>query len=229
MGRLAVDHSEPFRRSFGRLAEFSARAVGPGLLLASASFLLFLIAGTAFGPASLYVFILLHGLFVSAITRFLFDPPASWEVLYDSRVLLAGIGVTLAITPFALLDMEASDFICADGKLRPSAIPPLPWFLIGWAALLLAAVPTRLLGWGRQVRLLSLPHRIVLTAPFAILVMLLGKPFLTKRMDCEPPFDGWGLFEGGLFLLPLLGLFLFVASLSAAVLSATFVAGGAKD
>ena len=64
---------------------------------------------------------------------------------------------------------------------------------------------------------------MILTAPITFLVLFLSVPFERKIIDCTPPFDGWGLFEGGMVLIPLLGLFLFAATLGAAILAATFV------
>jgi hypothetical protein len=66
-------------------------------------------------------------------------------------------------------------------------------------------------------------RRLLPLLAFLPLVLLLGLPFERHVPNCVPPFDGWGMFEGGAVLWPLLGLFLFVMSFSMAALSAAFV------
>ena len=72
-----------------------------------------------------------------------------------------------------------------------------------------------------QPPLIPIWRRAVLLLPFVPFLWFFGHFFQFREVICTPPFDnpGWGLFEGGLFLLPLLGIYWFVSSFSLGVLS----------
>ena len=223
---MTIVRDEALSASFGRLAEMLRRAIAPGLILAFMSLGSLFVIGAALPVAAPAAFFLFHGVFVIALTRRLIHPRLRLLKCLDSRSWAGGLLLTAAIGPFVLLDWSSASYSCADGRVIASslsAVPALPWFLIGWLTLTLGAVPTRLACWAKGARLLWLPQRILMTVPLASLVLFFGLPFERKTIDCTPPFDGWGLFEGGAILFPLLALFLFSASLSAAALAAAFV------
>ncbi|MGB3847775.1 MAG: hypothetical protein WA940_18035 [Sphingopyxis sp.] len=201
-----------------RLAGLTASAILPAFGLAIASTIL--IVGLSFVMPFLMVVLPLpaHGLFVVLLTRHLLHEPLhlGWR---ESSVALG-----LAAIMFAAiwLDQLGTNARCGDGRMyEPSTLPQLPWAWIGWGLLVVTALPSRLLGYPAR-RLLSWPERVILAAPFAAAVLFTGLPFQRAIDDCAI-IEGWGLFEGGLFLIPLLALFLFTLSFSIAVLSAAFV------
>lgn len=219
-----------------RLARLTVGAILPGLGLAIASTALLTgivviapaiipeaawraaPAAALIGFAALALPLIAHGLFVTLLMRRLLREPwrCGWRQL--------GTAFILAAIMFGgiWLDGLGTNAICADGKMRvPSTLPQLPWAWIGWALLVGTALPSRLLGYP-AARLLHWSDRVILAAPFAAAVFVTGLPFQRAIGDCEIV-EGWGLFEGGLFLIPLLALFLFTLSFSIAVLSAAFV------
>lgn len=232
---MAIE-DEPFGTSFARLGKMTGRAILPGfgfafvslITLFASSSALALIAPAGLADATTILtfafFFIIHGVFVIAIARKLLAADIGIVHALSWSSWRGGILLALAIAPFVLLDLKAASYSCADGKAYDvSTVPQLPWFLIGWAVPTVSGIPTRLACWGQQLRILWWPQRVILTAPIAFPVLFLSVPFERKIIDCTPPFDGWGLFEGGMVLIPLLGLFLFAATLGAAILAATFV------
>jgi hypothetical protein len=201
-----------------RLARLTVGAILPGLGLAVASLMLLIALGFATPVLPLALVLPAHGLFVVLLTRYLLREPLrlGWRqwgtALFLTAVMVAAIW----------LDDLGTNAMCGDGRIyAPSTLPQLPWAWIGWALLVVTALPSRLLGYP-AARLLHWSDRVILAAPFAAAVFVTGLPFQRAIGDCEIV-ERWGLFEGGLFLIPLLALFLFTLSFSIAVLSAAFV------
>jgi hypothetical protein len=206
-----------------RLASTWALALFPGL---GSAFVFALLTLVIAGPLSefgddlaLLVTSLTHGLFVALLA----DGVQRKSADIRAPAIGAGVLLGLLIWGFAQLDHWGTSYQCADGVLfYRSNVPMLPWLWIGWFFLALFAIPSRLLGW-RGSRLEPWTDRAAMCFPFALLIVLLGVPFQTHRIDCTGPFVGYGLFEGGLIAGPLLGLFLFSMAFSLAVLSAAYV------
>ena len=201
-----------------RLARLTAYAILPALGLAIASTALILGLSRVM-PFMLAVLPLpAHGLFVVLLARHLLGEPLrlgwrDWSTAFALAAIMFGA---------IWLDQLGTNAMCGDGRMyEPSTLPQLPWAWIGWGLLVVSALPSRLLGYPAQ-RLLPWPERVILAAPFAAAVLFTGMPFQRAIDDCAI-IEGWGLFEGGLFLIPLLALFLFTLSFSIAVLSAAFV------
>ncbi len=162
-----------------------------------------------------------HGIFVILLV---------WKTIKSNSFVLQFIlhpglaaGAVLA-APFALfgiLDLMAASDICDGGST-----PNLPWLWIGWLTLALSAAPARAIGLviGEQPRLIPVGHRLVLTALVSPVVLLTGYAFEWRSPDCGRPVECCGLFEGGLLLLPMLGLFLFLLVYTLAALSSAFIA-----
>jgi hypothetical protein len=217
-----------------RLGATAKRAMPPALLLAFVSAGLLAASSLALAPFQAGVFVLaillvwFHAVFIAALTWQQVHPGRPILRCAGSPGLVAGAILAVPILAFALLDMFGASYFCADGAAHDrSAIPDWPWLWIGWAVLALGALPARAVGLivGERPPLLPLWRRFVLALPFAPLLWLFGSVFEWRQVSCAPPFDnpGWGLFEGGMFLFPLLGLFWFTASLSLAVHSAASV------
>lgn len=201
-----------------RLVRLTADAVFPGLGLAIASTVLLIGFGVAAPILPFALTLPAHGLFVVLLTRYLLREPLrlgrrEWgTALVLAAIMFAAIG----------LDWLGTNAMCGDGKMyEASTLPQLPWAWIGWGLLAVTALPSRLLGYPAE-RLMHWSDRTILAAPFAVAVFVTDLPFQRAIGDCEIV-EGWGLFEGGLFLIPLLALFLFTLSFSIAVLSAAFV------
>jgi hypothetical protein len=204
--------------------ELAVRAIVPGIGLAVGSLLLLGLIATISFAAAIIAFFLLHGAFVVVLSRHLLTLDAPVVDWLGMRTWVGGAALASVVLPFVWLDVLAGSYSCADGQMYGrSIVPPLPWFLIAIALLNVSGLATRLAVWRSPAKILGLPERIILTGPLMLPVWWLGTPFSRKPFDCTPPFEGWGLFEGGLVLFPLLGLFLFAASLATAVLAATFV------
>lgn len=161
-----------------------------------------------------------HALFVALLTDGLIRQ--SWRP--RPRAFAAGLLLALPILLFGWLDVSGASYGCADGRVTwRSAVPTAPWAWIGWLVLTLAVLPARLLGHG-GAKLEPWPHRVLMLIPFAVILLVLGTPFQRHRINCTPPFEeGWGLFEGGAFMIPLLALFLFSMAWSLALVSAAAV------
>jgi hypothetical protein len=99
-----------------------------------------------------------------------------------------------------------------------------PWtFLATWAFATFVAAPSHFAehgwrGWTRwpSAGVLTATQRVVLIAP-SLAFLAAMTALLTA-----PQIEGWGLFEGGMVLFPLLGTTTFWASYSCALLSAEF-------
>lgn len=220
---------------FDRLAGLTGRAVAPalGLALLSAATLLplawiagLLSGGSGFTPIALLLLCWLHGVFIVTLTARLLEPQRGLLGALAGPGLRGGSIMGVALLAFAALDAAGSGYSCADGAAYGrSAVPMLPWLWIGWLLLNLFAVPTRLAAPSavHSRGIMIWQWRILLLTPFALVVLLLGQPFQDRVVDCTAPFEGYGLFEGGLVLLPLLGLFWFVASTTMAVLAAAYL------
>jgi hypothetical protein len=160
-----------------------------------------------------------HGLFITLVA----DGVQRRSYDLRAKAFWAGGLLGLIIWGFALLDHHGSSYSCADGVLFDrSAIPMLPWGWIGWFVLALFAVPSRLLGHGSN-RLEWWPRRVLMLFPFAAIILFVGVPFQRHRIDCDGPDISYGLFDGGMIAIPILGLFLFSMAFSLAVLSAAYV------
>lgn len=219
----------PLSKCFERVLTMTGRAALPAMGLAIVSALTLIFVGFLLAPVAAIGFVLLHGVFVIALARNLLNEPLA-VALTRPKTWLGGAILAILILPFVWLDSLAANYSCADGQIyNRSIVPALPWFLIGLVLLNALALPTRLALWRARTRLLRLPERIILTAAMVPPVIVLGFPFERKAFDCTAPFEGWGLFEGGLFLIPLLGLFLFAASGMTAVLAGTFALGAEVD
>lgn len=170
----------------------------------------------AFGalPAAQALFFLVHGIFVGVIAdfgvRLARDPDAEPAESFGPG---AFAGTLLALPPMA-------DALLNGGMLFGQA---QPWLAGYWILVSVAAAPARLAARQRGARLWLWPlwQRLPLVAPFAAPILLL--PIFPVPSDGEC----CGLFEGGLFVLPFLagyvGLYLFGASVTAALLSAASV------
>ncbi|MEQ1687469.1 MAG: hypothetical protein ABL874_02725 [Sphingopyxis sp.] len=172
----------------------------------------------------LYLLILLHTLFIAAIaTRLLDGTKSIFRHLYSRDAIVNGAMLALCFLPFVLLDIFSSSYGCADGKAYDvSVIPMLPWLWIGWLILNATGITARL-GVPRIYqgnRRDTIYDRLFAIVPFAIPVLLFGYTFQIRSIDCTPPFDGFGFFEGGIVLFPLLGAFWFFMSVSSAIIAA---------
>lgn len=161
-----------------------------------------------------------HGIFVVILV---------WKSIKSNAALLsfvvhpgvaAGAMLAVPFLLFGLLDLMAASDICDGGSM-----PNLPWLWIGWAALALTAAPARAIGLaiGKQPRLIPFRRRVALTALVSPIVMLTGFGFEWRTPDCARRVECCGLFEGGLIILPLLGLFLFLLVYTLAALSAASI------
>jgi len=171
-------------------------------------------------------FLYFHAVFIAAVTWKQMRPSEPALRCVASPGFAAGGLLVLPLLAFALLDVVGASYSCADGRAyRSSSVPNLPWVWIGWAVLTVSALPVRCIA--AVVRetppLVPIGRRLLLMVPFVPPVLFFGFPFQWHLPECSPPFEGWGFMEGGLVLVPLLGLFLFTLSFSMATLSAAFV------
>ncbi|MEY4270248.1 MAG: hypothetical protein RLZZ58_1464 [Pseudomonadota bacterium] len=178
---------------------------------------------SAFAISAAVLPLLAHALFVTLLADHLICG-ARWPRRPRWVAVRAGLILAIPIILIGWLDAAGASYGCADGQVfAKSPVPMWPWAWIGWLALAMTALPTCLL---RPPAAEREPwyNRAMLLAPFAVIVLITGLPFQRRSIDCTPPFDGgWGLFEGGIIMFPLLALFLFSMAFSLAVLSATFV------
>ena len=220
------------RRDFTRLRDVVVETLGPAIALAFLSLaavvglkmLLGPVPGAQWVPYAALVYF--HAVFIATI---------AWKALHRERPLLrcvvrpglaGGAALTLPILMFALLDLLGASYVCADGAVVwTSPVPNLPWLWIGWSVLTVIALPALCVGLavGEMPPLIPVRRRLALAAAFVPLVLVTGLVFEWRAPDCTPPFDGWGFMEGGMVLVPLVGLFWFVLSFSMAALSAAFV------
>ena len=176
----------------------------------------------------LYMLILLHTVFIAVLAARLLDgSKSSFRHLMSRDVVVNSGKLALCFLPFVLLDIYSSSYRCADGKAYDvSAIPMLPWLWIGWLILNALGSTARFgVSTALQVhRRDTIFDRVFAMAIFTIPVFLFGFVFQMRRIDCTPPFDGFGLFEGGIVLIPLLAAFWFFMSASSAIIAAVCAA-----
>ena len=170
------------------------------------------------GDWPIVMIVLAHFVFVVALANIgvvtLRGEPASF--VHSVKVGLAG-GLVL-LWPVLLLLMPLTlgpDHVSADGHYAWS-IADLPWLVITWTTVTVLALPARIVVWARGERFVAHPpsKMLLLIAPWLAIVWLTGYPAQTCRGEC------WGLFEGGILMIPLFGAHLFLASFSCALLSA---------
>lgn len=222
-----------------------AMAVGLAVFFAVAQALLFFATGFAVKAVSdvygyrgtledasmiflAVIFLWTHALFVLLVTEG--ATPKELRKARLSSVLIASVPLMLVFLAIAALDSSGANYSCAEGRVINAPIAPaLPWAWIGWFALVIWAFPARLLAWatGQTPRLAPLLHRIVFAALISPIILIFGYPFEVRVVDCTLPHEGWGFFEGGAVMIPLLGLFLFSMVTSLAMLSGGFSAKSA--
>lgn len=165
----------------------------------------------------------LHAVFIVTVAARATDPSEPASVPLFRAGISGGTILAAPILLFALLDSAGSAILCADGKVwRNSVVPDWPWLWIGWLSLALLGIPARILNAvaSSSRPLLPFTRRLLVAAPAIPLIWLLGAAFQAPAADCDQLLS-FGLFEGGLFLLPLLGLFWFVSSFTLAIHGAT--------
>lgn len=169
------------------------------------------------------IFVWSHALFVLLVIDAARVKPRSDRSL--ATAVVASIPLALSFFAFAMLDASGAAYGCAEGRdFRHTEIPMLPWLWIGWLSLTFFAIPTRLLGWFRKTSVSIRPiwFRLLLLPIGAVPVWLFGYIFQQRTVDCSVPQEMWGMFEGGVVALPLMGAFLFAMATSMAMLSAAF-------
>lgn len=208
------------------------KSLPPALALAFASFATLVLMGYAVAPLAFGVWLIaaalfyFHSVFIAAVAWKQLRPRESIFRCALRPGLAAGAMLVVPILMFALLDAYGASHSCADGAaIRTSSVPNLPWLWIGWAVLTATAFPARCIGavLREAPPLVPIWRRLLLMVPFVPPILLFGWPFERHVPNCSPPFDGWGMFEGGAVLWPLLGLFWFALTFSMGWLSAAFV------
>lgn len=170
-----------------------------------------------------FVFLWTHALFVLIIAGTSARKPLAPAQLH--HVFIASAPLTIVFAALAWLDNAGASYSCAEGHvIYRTGMPMLPWVWIGWGLLTLFAIPSRLTAWvaGKSQKLAPLWQRALLTLMVSPLIWFFGYVFQVRTMDCSRPMEGWGMFEGGMIMFPLLGLFLFTLSTSLAMLSGAF-------
>jgi hypothetical protein len=218
-----------------RLLRTIGRTILPAIVLAGLSAALLFPIGTSTAAISgsiagwliVALFLWFHGIFIAALVwqRIKSATPLAKLLLHPG--MAAGAILALLLAPFAWLDSAGASTPCADGLPGArSGVPNLPWLWIGWLLLALTAAPARALGLvaGEQPRLIPVPRRLLLAVLVSPVILISGFVFQWRTPDCARPVECCGLFEGGLVVLPLLGLFLFLASYTLAALCAASVA-----
>jgi hypothetical protein len=199
-------------------AAFVVRTIGDGLGHNTVG------SGDIAGIAGLIIFTWAHALFVLMVADAARDQRHPKGL---STALLASVPLAAIFVGITVLDSTGAAYGCAEGQaFRHNEIVPMwPWLWIGWLVLTFFALPARLLAWVRNVEFVMTP--IWLRSPLLLLgalpVWLLGYVFQNRVIDCSGPHEGWGLFEGGVFVIPMFGAFLFATCTSMAMLSAAFV------
>lgn len=130
---------------------------------------------------------------------------------YESPFRLGALGGLILLMPILLF------WLPTQTNLEPFAVTAgWPWLEIGWVVITGFALPARIVARLRGKRFVALPwwQMLLLMIPCLAIIHLVD--FHVERCTGEC----WGLFEGGMVLIPLLAAPLFTASLSCAVLSA---------
>jgi hypothetical protein len=170
-----------------------------------------------------FVFLWAHALFVLIIAGASARKPLATPQLHHVFIASAPLSIIFAV--LAWLDNAGAAYSCAEGQvINRAGMPMLPWIWIGWGLLTLFAIPSRLTAWveGKSQKLAPLWQRALLTLMVSPLIWFFGYVFQVRTIDCTRPMEGWGMFEGGMVMFPLLGLFLFTLSTSLAILSGAF-------
>jgi len=139
------------------------------------------------------------------------------------QILVSAVFLTLPIWLFIYLESQGTSYFCADGYAHfQSNVPLWPWLWIGWACIALLALPERIMifVFGGGFELEPLWWRNMLMLPFMLVLYYLGYFFQVREVDCTPPFDGWGLLEGGMILIPMYLAFTFTLCFSLAMVAA---------
>lgn len=179
-------------------------------------FLMFGVSESAL-PILVTAFVIAHAVFVTAVTDFgvrraVEKESADFEISRSACIaglVLAALAMLPIWASYRMGDMLAREDISLGVSLL-------------WGAAAASALPARLLGTlrGRRERLMPLWQRLPLAMVFAL-------PLLLPPALPVPEGECCGLFEGGLFILPVMtiytGLYLFGASLMLALLSAAAV------
>ncbi|MCA1198360.1 hypothetical protein K9B35_10305 [Sphingomonas sp. R647] len=167
-------------------------------------------AGTIGLWSAVALFIYLHAFFVMVLTGYGLGTARArrWR-----SALWLGVrgGVVLAVVIAVALGAYVLSIRVAPGLDRG-----LPWITILWAGLTASLAPARIAAWLWRVRLSLAPPlvRLMLMLPWLLVIWGTGLPAQRCTGEC------WGLMEGGIVMVPLLGLHLFIASVSTALLSA---------
>lgn len=157
-------------------------------------------------PGAVAIFLLAHAFFIVTLTDLGMRSLMRQGTTLRGSFRIGALGGAVLSLPILLFWLA--------GQWRP--IADLPWLVIGWVAVTGLALPARIVARLRRRRFVALPWRqqLPVALPCLALVMLTAWP--TQSLEGE----GWGLFEGGMILFPLLGLGLFLASFTCALLSA---------
>lgn len=164
--------------------------------------------GSVLQVAVFFPVVLAHAVFLTVVSRKMArcTPGYSLPVMSSGR-WLESVGVIAAILTIAALIAGLFPFPEALAVILLLAI------LFAWSPIL----PRLCLNAGKgQVGdfLATLPTAMGLSFPFLLLTAFVGLPALACTGEC------WGLMEGGIIMLPLFGLHTFLATITAASVSA---------
>lgn len=137
-------------------------------------------------------------------------------------IIISAAILTAPISLFIYLENQGTSYFCADGYGHfQSNVPLWPWLWIGWACIAILALPERtmIFVFGGGFELEPIWSRIAIMLPFMLVLYYLGYFFQVREVDCTPPFDGMGLFEGGMILIPMYLGFIFSLGFSLAMIS----------
>lgn len=156
------------------------------------------------------LFIYVHAFFVIGLTGYGLGTArlGRWR-----SALWLGVrgGVVLAVVIAVSLGIYVLSIRLAHGLDRG-----LPWVTILWAGLTASLAPARIAAWLWRVPISLAPPlvRLMLMLPWLLAIWVTGLPAQRCTGEC------WGLMEGGIVMVPLHGLHLFIAGVSTALLSA---------
>jgi hypothetical protein len=122
--------------------------------------------------------------------------------------------IALAVWSLILWPEEPASF--AADRLPPRWHPVWLGIMAGWAAMCAFGLPARVM-LGRRDRTLGVGEAVailVAVAAWLVVIDFLSLPARTCQGEC------WGFMEGGMVMVPLLGLWLFLMTAGAAALSA---------
>jgi hypothetical protein len=208
-------------QSFNALCETLPFLVGFAMVSAMATAM----AAFALPPVAIAVIPFTHAAFMVAACRAIahrIDPDlvsqrlpiANWMVCIVVVGTLAA-GIAVAVGRQLGSPMEVAGIVAASVALAWT--PFLPAMALGIQSPVGAL---RVTLWYLPA---FVPIAAIVSAPFLIVTELLGFPAQTCTGEC------WGLFEGGLFMLPLFGAHMFFASCMAALVSTVVYAAFYRD